>query len=49
MPHARPTDRKIREGELIKFDFGSLYLGYCSDTTRTIKFGNVTDPKLNEI
>ena len=36
MPHAVPTDRKIREGDVITIDMGCKYNGYCSDMTRTI-------------
>ena len=43
MPHAVPTDRKVREGEFITFDFGCVYKGYCSDTTRTVALGRVTE------
>ena len=42
MPHAVPTDREVREGEFITFDFGCVYDGYCSDTTRTVALGQVT-------
>ena len=36
MPHAIPTTRKIREGDMVLLDFGCKYKGYCSDMTRTI-------------
>lgn len=36
MPHAVPTDRKIKSGDVITMDFGCKYKGYCSDMTRTI-------------
>lgn len=36
MPHAIPTDKKIKEGDCITIDFGCKYKGYCSDMTRTI-------------
>ena len=38
-PHARPTDRRIEEGELIVLDFGAMVDGYCSDMTRTLCVG----------
>ncbi len=43
MPHAVPTDRAVREGDFITFDFGCVYHGYCSDMTRTIAIGQVTE------
>lgn len=43
MPHAVPTDRTIRAGDFITFDFGAVYGNYCSDMTRTIAVGYVTD------
>jgi len=46
-PHARPTDRTIREGELVKLDFGCTYSGMKSDMTRTIAIGKVPDECLN--
>jgi len=36
LPHAVPTDRRIREGDIILFDFGCRVNGYCSDMSRTI-------------
>lgn len=43
MPHAVPTDRKIRQGEFITMDFGCVYRGYCSDMTRTIALGEISE------
>ena len=43
MPHAVPTEREIRRGEFITMDFGCKYNGYCSDMTRTVALGSVTD------
>ena len=34
MPHAAPTERKIRAGEVVLIDMGAVYEGYCSDLTR---------------
>lgn len=42
-PHARPTDKKIISGELLKLDFGCTVEGMKSDMTRTIAIGNVSD------
>ena len=43
MPHARPTDRRIQEGDLVVVDFGCIVDGYCSDMTRTVAIGEVDD------
>jgi Xaa-Pro aminopeptidase len=41
LPHARPTSRKIRNGEFVTIDFGSTLQGYNSDLTRTVALGRV--------
>lgn len=43
MPHGVPGDRKIEMGDFITMDFGCLKGGYCSDMTRTVALGSVTD------
>ena len=43
MPHAVPTDRAVQEGDFITFDFGCVYEGYCSDMTRTVAVGQVSE------
>lgn len=43
MPHGRPSDKVIAEGELLLMDFGATYQGYFSDMTRTIAIGYATD------
>ena len=48
LPHAHPTDKPIRKGELLTMDFGCLYQGYCSDMTRTVAIGEVSG-QLKEI
>jgi Xaa-Pro aminopeptidase len=48
LPHAVPTNKKIREGETIIIDFGSRVDGYCSDETCTILVGEVNE-KIKEI
>ena len=39
LPHAEPSEREIRSGELVVFDMGALVDGYCSDCTRTFAAG----------
>lgn len=43
MPHAYPTDAELKNGDLVVMDFGCVYNGYCSDMTRTIGLGSVSD------
>ncbi|MFQ6067076.1 MAG: M24 family metallopeptidase [bacterium] len=48
LPHGRPTERRLRENELVLLDLGAKVGGYCSDITKTIFFGEV-DSKWHEI
>ena len=43
MPHGVPGDDIIAPGDFITMDFGTVYNGYCSDMTRTVALGSVTD------
>jgi Xaa-Pro aminopeptidase len=43
MPHGVPGDVVIEKGGFITMDFGCLKDGYCSDMTRTVALGSVTD------
>ncbi|MBI4768716.1 MAG: aminopeptidase P family protein [Deltaproteobacteria bacterium] len=43
LPHAEPTDREIKKGEPILFDFGSKWSGYCSDLSRTVFLGRPSE------
>lgn len=42
MPHGRASDKVVEQGDLLTFDFGALYQGYCSDMTRTVVLGEPT-------
>ena len=42
-PHGVPTNRRLRAGDLITMDFGCKINGYCSDMTRTVALGKITD------
>jgi Xaa-Pro aminopeptidase len=39
LPHARPTERNLSEGDLVVLDFGGVYDSYCVDLTRTVSIG----------
>ena len=39
LPHAEPGDRIIDAGEIVVFDMGAQFDGYCSDCTRTFAAG----------
>jgi Xaa-Pro aminopeptidase len=39
LPHARPGERIIIEGDLVVLDFGGVYASYCVDLTRTVVVG----------
>lgn len=43
LPHARPTERKLVEGDLVVLDFGGVYDSYCVDLTRTVVVGRASD------
>ena len=42
-PHAVPTNRVIQEQDIITIDMGCKVNGYCSDMTRTIFVGGITE------
>ncbi len=48
LPHGVASDKIINNNELITFDFGCYYKGYCSDITRTIAIGK-PDQKLIDV
>lgn len=42
-PHGTPGNTKISPNELVLFDLGVVWNGYCSDATRTIAYQKPTD------
>jgi Xaa-Pro dipeptidase len=42
-PHAAPSKRRLRHGDLLVIDWGAAYDGYISDLTRTFAIGDVED------
>ena len=43
LPHGVPSERAVQAGEFVTMDFGCIYHGYCSDMTRTVAVGHVTE------
>ena len=43
MPHARAGDRCFAQGDMITFDMGAVFDGYCADMTRTVVLGNADE------
>ncbi len=46
IPHHRPTDTALADGDFVKIDFGALVAGYHSDMTRTFVLGKAADWQL---
>ena len=42
-PHGVPTEKTIAAGDFVTMDFGCIVDGYCSDMTRTVAVGHVTE------
>lgn len=43
LPHGEPGDNKIKRGDFVLFDLGVVIDGYCSDITRTVAFGDISE------
>jgi Xaa-Pro aminopeptidase len=39
LPHAQPTEKKLRKNELVLLDLGAILGHYCCDLTRTVYLG----------
>jgi Xaa-Pro aminopeptidase len=39
LPHARPTAKRLKRGQLVVLDLGAILNKYCSDITRTVFVG----------
>lgn len=42
-PHAGPSERTLKEGDLLVIDWGASYEGYVSDITRTFAIGEIDE------
>lgn len=41
-PHAQPTNKRLKMGDVIVFDMGAKFQNYCADMTRTIVLGKAS-------
>jgi Xaa-Pro aminopeptidase len=48
LPHYRPGDTLVQQDQPLLLDWGALYKGYCSDLTRTLLVGRVSQ-KIKQI
>jgi len=47
-PHATPTDKKLKKGDILLIDAGLKYKRYCSDRTRTTEVGDTFNLKTKQ-
>ena len=43
LPHGIPGANKMKRGDFVLFDLGVIIDGYCSDITRTVAFGDISE------
>lgn len=43
LPHGVPSERKIKAGDFFTMDIGAVVDGYCSDMTRTVAVGKISE------
>ena len=46
-PHHRPTDRKLKKGNLVQIDCGARYQGYCADQSQVFFTADPTAQQSN--
>lgn len=49
LPHGKPGDKTLEDGDIVLLDFGCRRSGYCSDLTRTYAFGSIPGAWFEEI
>ena len=42
LPHYSAGEAKLRKGQLVLLDYGTMYRRYCSDITRTLMYGRAS-------
>ncbi|MHB1660493.1 MAG: type I methionyl aminopeptidase [bacterium] len=47
--HGFPSQRRLREGDIVSLDFGIYYNGYYADAAITVPVGNISESALNLI
>jgi Xaa-Pro aminopeptidase len=47
LPHGKPSLKKLSRGDVVLIDFGVIYKGYCSDTTRCFFIGECKKERKN--
>jgi len=43
LPHAQPSERKLKQGDFVVVDAAAKYAGYHADMTRTVVIGEATE------
>ncbi|SFB18051.1 M24 family metallopeptidase [Clostridium frigidicarnis] len=46
LPHGKPNNKVIENGDFVTIDFGALYNGYISDMTRTFVVGQPSEEQI---
>lgn len=46
--HGVPSDRELKEGDILSLDFGVIYQGFCSDMAATLAVGSIK-PEVNRL
>lgn len=49
LPHGKPGNRTLQDGDIVLVDWGCVLDGYCSDLTRTLVFGRIPGGWFEEI
>jgi len=47
LPHGEPSQKLLEDGDFVVIDFGAQLEHYCSDMTRTVGIGHLSDRQIN--